>query len=291
MNFLDEHDEIAFRLQHLNDDTYLNFIKENVRPNGRTLSEYRPFHVETYANNNNGIVGSGVASIGNTKAICVITTMIGTVSNNNKNIGDVDIDVQLGSLCSQIFDNTKAKPDLAYKIEQVLDDLISKGSLIDLSQLVIVENVYAFRLCISITIVSMDGNLLDAVIVACMHALKTTNVPLAVDIGDKNQTDSKGLKEFGISTKQVNPLTLHTTLVPVTCGIYGPSNYCIMDLDKQEEDVVRHVATIVFDANDNVVYMSNVCIVTHLLIYLFTYLSHHLKIFVFYRLIPVGALT
>lgn len=271
MNFLDEQDEVSFRLHHLNDDTYLQFVKENIRPNGRTLNEYRPAQVETYANNNNGIIGSGIASIGNTKVICVITTMIGTLSNNNKNIGDVDIDVQLGSVCSQIYDNTKAKPDLAYTIEQVLDELICKGSVIDLSQLVIVENVYAFRLCVSITIVSMDGNLLDTVILACMHALNSTNVPLAVDTGDKSQKDNKVLKEFGISTKLSNPLLLHTKLVPVTCGVYGPSNYCIFDLDKQEEDIIQNTVTVVFDANDNIVFMSNVSvIITQFHVYLLT---------------------
>jgi exosome complex component RRP43 len=122
--------------------------------------------------------------------------------------------------------------------------------MIDLEQLCIEEGKAAFRLRISILVLSDAGNLFDAIVLSLVSALQDVKLPDTMI--DENSGD------VSISDNFMYPLKLSKTPIAVTIGMFNDN--IITDLDEKEEPLMHGLITIVFDEHDNICYLSqNAC--------------------------------
>jgi len=104
---------------------YRSFIKNGVRIDGRNFSSLRRISVGTGNFTTSSTCGSSKVEIGETKVACSISVLVGTPSQQYPDSGDIDFDVSLWPLCNLKYDQ-RSKPDEAYILEQLLNDLITK---------------------------------------------------------------------------------------------------------------------------------------------------------------------
>lgn len=273
MEFLNKADQANFILKHLDgDDTYKTYLLNNIRPDGRGLLDHRSIYVcnrskassKTSSSSAGGnfsynsllpkssdgsILGSSIACIGSTYAVCNITMMIGKPSLTLTDCGDIEFDINLWSVCSPAYEsmNKKNKNDKAHYIEKVLDDVIANCNIIDLKQLCIKDGVSAIRLCVNITFLGDDGNLTDVAILALMSALMDTSLPdIIIDASNV----------FSISDSLSKQLIISTIIVPITCAIFDDCIY-VIDPDIDETMLAKGYMTCILDSNRKIVYIKS----------------------------------
>lgn len=238
-------EEIAFKYF---DPTgyYENFLKHKVRPNGREFHNIRtPIIKKSSFNSNMNCCGSSYVELGNTKVSCGVKLLIGTPSINKPNYGDVEIDISLWQICSPKYDQ-KSKSDIALVLESQLYSLVMDTKMFDLEQLCIQEGKAAFRLCISIVLLSDAGNLFDAMVLSLVSALNDIKLP--------NTTIDENSGTVSVSKEFITPLILSKYLISITVGLYD--DIIITDLDEKEEQYMNGFITIAFDENGNICYMT-----------------------------------
>lgn len=223
---------------------YEKYIDQDIRPCGRALHCIRPFVIKKHVFNNNNNCGSSYIELGNTKVSCGIKILVGTPSLHKPTWGDTDIDVNMWPISSPKYDH-KSKSDIALVLESQLQSLIMDTKMIDLSKLCIEEGKAAFRLRISLVLLSDAGNLFDALVLALVSALNDVKLPNTII--DENSGDVTISEEYTI------PLPLLKIPMAVTIGIFN--NKIITDLDENEEFLMHGFITIVFDEKDQICYL------------------------------------
>ena len=237
-------EEIA--LKYLDPNGYYeNFIKHDIRPNGREIHNIRTPIIKKSSFNNTNCCGSSYIELGNTKVSCGVKLLIGTPSLNKPNCGDVEIDISLWQICSPKYDQ-KSKSDIALILESQLYSLVMDTKMFDLEQLCIQEGKAAFRLCISIVLLSDAGNLFDVMVLSLVSALNDIKLPNTI-IDENSGTIS-------ISEEFIIPLILSKNIISITVGIFN--DIIITDLDEKEEQLMYGFITIVFDEYGNICYMN-----------------------------------
>jgi len=224
---------------------YEKFIKHNIRANGREFHNIRTPIIKKGSFNNKNCCGSSYVELGNTKVSCGIKLLIGTPSINKPKYGDVDIDINLWQICSPKYDQ-KSKSDIALVLESQLCSLVMDTKMFDLEQLCIQEGKAAFRLCISIVLLSDAGNLFDAMVLSLVSALNDIKLPNTI-IDENSGTVS-------ISEEFIIPLIISKNIISITVGIFN--DIIITDLDEKEEQLMYGFITIVFDEYGNICYMN-----------------------------------
>lgn len=175
--------------------------------------------------------GSAELRLGGTLVSCDVTLHIGTPSPLAPDDGDLDFDVSLTGICDPKYENTRTKPDDALDLESLLASVFVDGRIVDLKSLGIAKGEYAFRLCVGVTILSHDGNLQDAAILAVMCALHDTKIPDVVFPSDLPQDKATSVKhgQFGrnrnfpcISTagNRNKKLSLLALALPLTVAVF-----------------------------------------------------------------------
>jgi exosome complex component RRP43 len=118
--------------------------------------------------------------------------------------------------------------------------------MIDLEQLCIQEGKAAFRLRISILLLSDAGNLFDAMVLSLVSALHDVKLPNTII--DENSGDVSVSEDF------VTPLKLSKIPIAITIGIFNDK--LITDPDDQEELLMHGYITTAFDELHNMCYIS-----------------------------------
>lgn len=219
-------------------------IKNKVRLDGRDLLTYRPIKVvpsylkrnstSKYCSSNSYIYGSSYVSIGNTIVICGINLMIGTPSLLKPSSGDIISEISLFPGCT-LNTEQKSKNDLAYELENLLNDILMSSQVIDLEQLCIITGSHAYRLCLKITCLSNDGNLKDAVLLAVFSSLHDLSIPEAI-------VNDDGIVK--INNTNTSKFFLSHIYIPITLGCID--NQYIIDPSNIEEKVLEGQVTVVF---------------------------------------------
>ena len=164
-------------LQRLNPKALLQtYLDNQVRPDGRSENQARPFEV-SIGDYDACTIGSAKVAMGQTVVSVGVTLQVGTPSHEAPKKGDIDVEISLGALCSSRYEKLNNKTEDLATIELLLADVLNASTVFNLKQLCIEKGQFAFRLKISGVCISHDGNLADAFLLAAVFALMHSNLP------------------------------------------------------------------------------------------------------------------
>ncbi|XP_077202321.1 exosome complex component RRP43 [Paroedura picta] len=213
---------------------YRRFLKENCRPDGRELGEFRTTTV------NVGSIatadGSALVKLGNTTVICGIKAEFAAPPADSSNKGYIVPNVDLPPLCSSRF-RPGPPGEEAQAASQFMADVIESSQVVRKEALCIADGKLAWVLYCDIICLDYDGNLLDACMCALLAALKNVQLP-AVRINEET-----GLAE--VNLKEKTPLTVQRE--PVAASFVLFDSLVIVDPTAEEEDLATGTVTIVTD--------------------------------------------
>ncbi|XP_061595608.1 exosome complex component RRP43-like [Cololabis saira] len=151
-----------------------SFLKENCRPDGRELSEFRTTTL------NIGSIstadGSALVKMGNTTIICGIKAELANPTVEAPAKGYIVPNVDLPPLCSSRF-RPGPPGEQAQAASQFVADVIESSEVIKAEDLCIDRGKLCWVLYCDIMCLDYDGNILDACIIALLAALKNTRLP------------------------------------------------------------------------------------------------------------------
>jgi exosome complex RNA-binding protein Rrp42 (RNase PH superfamily) len=183
-----------FVLKYLNPVDYFGIYYENgVRPDGRAMDQYRSIRTnDDCFKSAAGCFGSSSVQLGDTAVTCGINYSIGTPDVLTPSLGEVRVNVTLGSIASssvsfvtdtQVSARGMQKSDTEHELESFLQKVLTASNLVDVGALLIQECQYALRLEVNLVVLSNSGNLQDACVLAMVRALRGVVVPVVeVDV-------------------------------------------------------------------------------------------------------------
>ncbi|XP_061787509.1 exosome complex component RRP43 [Nerophis lumbriciformis] len=156
-----------------------SFLKENCRPDGRELSEFRTTTL------NIGSIstadGSALVKLGNTTVICGVKAELANPSMEAPGKGFIVPNVDLPPLCSSQF-RPGPPGEQAQAASQFMADVIESSEMLQTEDLCIERGKLCWCLYCDMMCLDHDGNLLDACTLALLAALNNARLPeVAVD--------------------------------------------------------------------------------------------------------------
>ncbi|TRY90950.1 hypothetical protein DNTS_022187 [Danionella cerebrum] len=214
-----------------------SFLKENCRPDGRELSQFRPTTL------NIGSIstadGSALVKIGNTTVICGIKAELCAPSSEAPNKGYIVPNIDLPPLCSSRF-RSGPPGEQAQASSQFIADLIQSSDLINLEDLCIENAKLCWVLYCDMMCLDYDGNLLDSCIIALLAALKNAQLP---NVTLNKETDLAEVDD------QKKHLKINRHPVGSSFAVFDDS-IIIVDPTAEEESLSTSLMTIVTDEVD-----------------------------------------
>jgi len=216
---------------------FKHFLKENIRPDGRDLLEFRKtlLNIGTISTS----YGSAVLKLGHTMVSCGITAELAVPPADNPNIGYFVPNVELPPLCSPEF-RPGPPDDKAQILSQLVLDIVKNSGMLNLEDLCIQENKLSWVIYADVLCMSHDGNLLDAVLTVLYAALQNVKLPL-IQI-NKESSEPEHIPE---STFKLN---LQSRPVSTTIALFD-QNILFVDPSHDEEDIACGTITIVVGDN------------------------------------------
>nr|XP_006005267.1 PREDICTED: exosome complex component RRP43 isoform X1 [Latimeria chalumnae] len=217
---------------------YRRFLKENCRPDGRELGEFR-----TTTLNVGSITtadGSALVKLGNTTVVCGIKAELAVPPADTPNKGYIVPNVDLPPLCSSRF-RPGPPGEQAQVASQFIADVIESSQVILKEDLCIEKGKLAWVLYCDIMCLDYDGNVLDASMIALLAALKNVQLPSVCINQDTNLAD--------VNIKQKVPLSIHKHPVATSMAIFDDA-IIIVDATAEEEDLATGTVTIVTDEQE-----------------------------------------
>jgi len=212
---------------------YKHFLKENIRPDGRSLTQFRPtlLNVGTV----NTARGSAVFKQGHTMVVCGVTAELAEPTAENPNKGFFVPNVELPPLCSLEF-RPGPPSESAQVLSQCVLEFANNSNLIDLEALCVEEQKLVWVVYADILCMSHDGNLLDACMTALYAALKNTQLPQIIVNEETKDIEYVPYSEF--------PLTLSSKPVSTTIALFD-EDILLVDPCHEEEDIALGMITVV----------------------------------------------
>lgn len=211
------------------------FLKENCRPDGRELIEFRTTTL------NIGSIstadGSALVKIGNTTVICGIKLEFATPSVEAPNKGYVVPNVDLPPLCSSGFRHG-APGEQAQAASQFVADVIESSGVVNPEDLCIERGKLCWVLYCDLMCLDYDGNLLDACILALLAALKNAQLP--------EVTINKETSQPEVNLKTRTPLQVHRHPIGSSFCVFDNA-VLIVDPTAEEERLSTAQLTVVTD--------------------------------------------
>ncbi|XP_001626253.2 exosome complex component RRP43 [Nematostella vectensis] len=220
---------------------YKQFLKENIRPDGRGLFDFREtiLNVGSISTAN----GSALVKLGNTTVVCGVTAEFAEPAADVPNKGFIVPNVDLPPLCSPSF-RPGPPSEHAQVLSTFIDNLITNSQLIDLEDLCIVDGKLVWVLYIDLMCLDYDGNVADAAVIAMLAALQNTRLH-TVTINEETETPEPS------ENKDIH-LKLKSMPVAVTFGIFDDDHiYC--DPTDEEERLASGKVSVVMTTNNKVV--------------------------------------
>ncbi|XP_057563065.1 exosome complex component RRP43 isoform X3 [Hippopotamus amphibius kiboko] len=214
---------------------YRRFLKENCRPDGRELGEFRTTTV------NVGSIGtadgSALVKLGNTTVICGIKAEFGAPPTDAPDKGYVVPNVDLSPLCSWRF-RSGPPGEEAQVASQFIADVIENSQIIHKEDLCICPGKLAWVLYCDLICLNHDGNILDACTFALLAALKNVQLP-EVTINEET-----ALAEVNLKKKSY--LNIRTHPVATSFAVFDDT-LLIVDPTEEEEHLATGTLTVVMD--------------------------------------------
>ncbi|KAM4797309.1 exosome complex component RRP43 [Rhinophrynus dorsalis] len=217
---------------------YRKFLKENCRPDGRDLGEFRTTTI------NVGSIttadGSALVKIGNCTVICGIKAEFAAPPVDAPNKGYVVPNVDLTPLCSLRF-RPGPPGEEAQVASQFIADVIDNSQMILKEDLCITSGKLAWVLYCDLICLDYDGNLLDACTCALVAALKNVRLP-SVKINEDT-----GLAEVNLKIKNALKILKHP--IATTFAVFDDT-FLLVDPTGEEESLATGLLTIVTDEDE-----------------------------------------
>ncbi|XP_066506487.1 exosome complex component RRP43 isoform X2 [Hoplias malabaricus] len=217
-----------------------SFLKENCRPDGRELGEFRLTTLNIGSINTAD--GSALVKIGNTTVICGIKAELAAPSTDAPDKGYIVPNVDLPPLCSSRF-RPGPPGEQAQAASQFIADVIDGSKIIKKEELCIEKSKLCWVLYCDIICLDYDGNLLDACVITLLAALKNIQLPT---VTINKETD---LADVDIQHKR----HLHINKQPVasTFAVFDDT-VIIVDPTAEEESLASSLITAVTDEDDQI---------------------------------------
>ncbi|XP_023661056.2 exosome complex component RRP43 isoform X2 [Paramormyrops kingsleyae] len=215
-----------------------SFLKENCRPDGRELGEFRTttLNIGSISTAN----GSALVKIGNTTVICGIKGELTCPPSDAPNKGYIVPNVDLPPLCSSRF-RPGPPSEQAQVASQFIADVIDSSNVIQKEDLCIEKGKLSWVLYCDIICLDYDGNLLDTCVVALLAALKNARLP---EVTINKETD---LAE--VNTDKLHHLNVSKHPVSSSFSIFD-NTIVIVDPTVEEETLSTAMMTVVTDEDD-----------------------------------------
>ncbi|KAI1903412.1 hypothetical protein AGOR_G00026910 [Albula goreensis] len=215
-----------------------SFLKENCRPDGRELGEFRTTTL------NIGSIstadGSALVKIGNTTVICGIKGELASPPTETPSKGYIVPNVDLPPLCSSRF-RPGPPGEQAQAASQFVADVIESSEVIQGEDLCIEKGKLCWVLYCDIMCLDYDGNLLDACLVALVSALENVQLP---EVTISKETD---LAEVNMDKKRHLNIAKHP--IGSSFAVFDDS-IVIVDPTAEEESLSTAMMTVVTDEDD-----------------------------------------
>ncbi|XP_030602630.1 exosome complex component RRP43 [Archocentrus centrarchus] len=215
-----------------------SFLKENCRPDGRELTDFRATTL------NIGSIstadGSALVKLGNTTIICGIKAELANPTVEAPGKGYVVPNVDLPPLCSSRF-RPGPPGEQAQAASQFIADVIESSEVIKTEDLCIDRGKLCWVLYCDLMCLDYDGNILDACIIALLAALKNTQLP-EVTINKETSTPEVNLKKR-------RGLQIHKHPVGASFCVFDDS-ILIVDPTAEEESLSTAQLTVVTDEDE-----------------------------------------
>ncbi|XP_066506488.1 exosome complex component RRP43 isoform X3 [Hoplias malabaricus] len=196
-----------------------SFLKENCRPDGRELGEFRLTTLNIGSINTAD--GSALVKIGNTTVICGIKAELAAPSTDAPDKGYIVPNVDLPPLCSSRF-RPGPPGEQAQAASQFIADVIDGSKIIKKEELCIEKSKLCWVLYCDIICLDYDGNLLDACVITLLAALKNiTHFSFVVQLPTVTINKETDLADVDIQHKR----HLHINKQPVA------STFAVFDDD------------------------------------------------------------
>ncbi|XP_037543902.1 exosome complex component RRP43 [Nematolebias whitei] len=215
-----------------------SFLKENCRPDGRELSEFRTTTL------NIGSIstadGSALVKMGNTTIICGIKGELANPTVDAPGKGYIVPNVDLPPLCSSRF-RPGPPGEQAQAASQFIADVIESSEVIKTEDLCIDRGKLCWVLYCDIMCLDYDGNILDASVVALLAALNNTQLP--------EVTINKETCLPEVNFEKRHRLCIHKHPVGTSFCVFDDS-VLIVDPTSEEESLSTARLTVVTDEDD-----------------------------------------
>uniref|UniRef100_A0A669EEK8 Ribosomal RNA-processing protein 43 n=1 Tax=Oreochromis niloticus TaxID=8128 RepID=A0A669EEK8_ORENI len=215
-----------------------SFLKENCRPDGRELTEFRTTTL------NIGSIstadGSALVKLGNTTIICGIKAELANPTVEAPGKGYIVPNVDLPPLCSSRF-RPGPPGEEAQAASQFIADVIESSEVIKTEDLSIDRGKLCWVLYCDLMCLDYDGNILDACVIALLAALKNTRLP--------EVTINKETSAPEVNLEKRWELQIHKHLVSASFCIFDDS-ILISDPTAEEETLSTAHLTVVTDEDD-----------------------------------------
>ncbi|KAG8452758.1 hypothetical protein GDO86_004521 [Hymenochirus boettgeri] len=217
---------------------YRKFLKENCRPDGRDLSEFRTTTI------NVGSIttadGSALVKLGNCTVVCGIKAEFTAPPSDAPNKGYIVPNVDLTPLCSSNF-RPGPPGEEAQVASQFIADVIDNSQMLLKEDLCISSGKLAWVLYCDLICLDYDGNLLDACTCALVAALKNVMLP-SVQINEAN-----GLAEVDLKKKSALKILKHP--IATSFAVFDDT-FLLVDPTGEEEILATGLLTVVVDEDE-----------------------------------------
>ncbi len=199
----------------------LNYLKNNLRYDGRKNEEYRNVIVET------GVVktaeGSAKVKIGDTEVLAGIKFELMKPYPDTPEEGTIMVNVELLPMSNPEFES--GPPGIqAIELARVVDRGIREGKAIDLKKMVITPGEKVWGIVMDICPLNDNGNLLDASALAVIAALRDAKFP---------KLEGERINFKSPTTKKLPMLTEPVSVTVLKIG----DNFLVDPLPEEEEAV------------------------------------------------------
>jgi exosome complex component RRP42 len=211
----------ALFVDNLRREQILEQYSQGRRADGRGLGDYRELRIQvgTMIKAN----GSATVDLGDTRVVAGVKVAVGTPFPDTPDEGLLIVGAEVLPIASAYVEPGPPDED-SIELARVVDRGVRESHMVDMHQMVIEEGKKVYSVFVDVTVVNVDGNLLDATSYAVVSALASAKY--------KKMT----LKEDKVvELEEMSSLPIQTIPVSITTSKAG--DFLLMDPTTEEEAV------------------------------------------------------
>jgi exosome complex component RRP42 len=211
----------ALFVDNLRREQILEQYSQGRRADGRGLGDYRELKIQvgTMIKAN----GSATVDLGDTRVVAGVKVAVGTPFPDTPDEGLLIVGAEVLPIASAYVEPGPPDED-SIELARVVDRGVRESNMVDMHQMVIEEGKKVYSIFVDVTVVNVDGNLLDATSYAVVSALASAKY--------KKMT----LKEDKVvELEEMSSLPIQTIPVSITTSKVG--DFLLMDPTTEEEAV------------------------------------------------------